>query len=101
MQVQEAQNEKTPKNKYELYDSDGKRLCLYLRLENDKCEKFERVKNLLDIFFYGKVPVFIHFSDTSKTVKLTGGEVALNDEMMELLVEILGEDSVKCAYRKL
>jgi hypothetical protein len=83
-----------------LYNSEGKTLCLYLKLSSDDSPEFERVKHLLEIFSYGKSPVFIHFTDVSKTVRLSGGDLALNGTLLELLSEILSEDNVKTAYRK-
>ncbi len=84
-----------------LKDADGKTLCLYLKLPDNTGKAFERVKNLLEIFSYGRIPVFLHFSDTAKTVRLSGGDLFLNTETMELLCEILGEENVKPAYRNI
>lgn len=83
-----------------LYDGEGKTLCLYLKLESQSVPEFERVKRLLEIFSYGKSPVFLHFTDTSKTVRLSDGDLALNGTLMDLLCEILSEENVKTAYRK-
>lgn len=78
---------------------DGKTLCLYLRLPSENSEEFERVKNLLEIFSYGAVPVFLHFAAENKTVRLSGGNIKLCRSQIELLCEILGEENVKSAYR--
>lgn len=80
-------------------DNDGKTLCLYLKIPSEKSAEFERVRNLLEIFSYGKTPVFLHFADTAKTVRLSGGDLKLNDTAIALLKEILGEECVKTAYR--
>ncbi len=82
-------------------DSDGKTLCLYLKIPSEKSEEFFRVKRLLEIFSYGKTPVFLHFADSAKTVRLSGFDLKLNETVLALLKEILGEENVKFAYRNM
>lgn len=82
-----------------LVDASGKTLCLYLRLENEENAAFMRVRRLLEIFEYGTTPVFLHFSESGKTLRLSGKGVALTPTMMALLAEILGAENVKTAYR--
>ena len=83
-----------------LKNAEGGVLCVYLRLSEQNCPEFLRVRRLLEIFEYGTTPVFLHFAAENKTVKLSRG-VFLNPAMFELLCDILGEDNVKTAYRKL
>ena len=82
-----------------LCDESGNVLNLYLRLSDENCAEFLRVRRLLEIFEYGKTPVILHFSSEGKTVKLSGG-ILLNRTMIDLLYEILGKDNVKLAYRR-
>ncbi len=82
-------------------DASGKTLCLYLRLADDRGALFDRVRHLLEIFEYGKTPVFLHLVESEKTLRLSGGGVYLNRTLLSLLTEILGEENVKTAYRKL
>ena len=82
-------------------DSEGKTLCLYLKLPGADSPAFARVRRLLEIFAYGRTPVFLHFADSGKTVRLAGGDLYLNRTALDLLAEILGEDCVKTAYRQI
>ena len=84
-----------------LRDGTGKTLCLYLKLPSESHPSFVRVRNLLEIFAYGQTPVFLHFADSEKTVRLTGGDLHLGVVVLELLADILGADCVKTAYRKI
>ncbi len=67
---------------------------LYLRLENLDCEKYRKVKNLLEIF-HGNTKVVFYLTD-SKTRMLAPSSLwaKLNDTVMEELVYQLGEDNV-------
>ena len=80
--------------------TEGKTLCLYLKIPSVDCEEFDRVKNLLEIFSFGNTPVFLHFADTAKTVRLTENNMKLTDNLILVLEDILGKDCVKTAYRK-
>ncbi len=80
---------------------EGTRRCLYLKLPDDTGRAFERVKSLLEIFSGGRTPVFLHFVSTGKTVRLAGADIRLTPTVKALLIEILGEDAVKTADRRL
>lgn len=82
-------------------DASGKTLCLYLRLADDRGALFDRVRHLLEIFEYGKTPVFVHLFESGKTLRLSGKGIFLNRTLLALLTEILGEENVKTAYRSL
>jgi DNA polymerase-3 subunit alpha len=81
----------------EMYE---KTLCLYVRVPNENCNEFERVKALLSIFDYGRTPAFVNFSETGKTLKFSKG-VAYSDELHMALSNILGDENVKTAYKKI
>ena len=91
---------KKPTSGMPLTDADGKKLCLFLKIDSSEAEEFERTRNLLEIFSYGAVPTFIYFADTKKTLRMTKS-VQINETMLTLLREILGQDSVKTVYRNL
>ena len=84
---------------YPLHDQNGATLCLYLKIDSENTEKFERVKAALEIFSYGNTPVFPHFSDTGKTLRMSGHALYINSTLMQLLESILGKECVKTAYR--
>lgn len=68
---------------------------LYLRLPNEDSSQYRQVLRLLRVF-EGKDDVFIHFTDTAKTVRM--GEkyrVMRNDVLFKELVRLLGEGNVK------
>ena len=91
-----------PKNKEPRFtDENGNRLCLYLRVPSEDSTEFTRVKAILEIFNYGNMPVYIHFADAKKTLRLSGGDLKINSTEMALFEDILGKDNVKTAYRKL
>ena len=84
---------------YPLHDENGATLCLYLKIDSENTEKFERVKAALEIFSYGNTPVFLHFSDTGKTLRMSDHALYINSTLMQLLESILGKECVKTAYR--
>ena len=84
---------------YPLHDQNGATLCLYLKIDSENTVKFERVKAALEIFSYGNTPVFLHFSDTGKTLRMSGHALYVNSTLMQLLESILGKECVKTAYR--
>ncbi len=85
---------------FPLTDADGNKLCLYLKVPTESSEEFTRVKAALEIFNYGSVPVFIHFAHSKKTVRLSGGDLKINSTVVSAFKDILGEENVKTAYRK-
>ncbi len=68
---------------------------LYLRLSSEDTPQYRQVLRLLRVF-EGKDDVFIHFTETSKTVKM--GEkyrVMRNPVLLQELMRLLGEGNVK------
>ncbi len=68
---------------------------LYLRLKGEDTPQYRQVLRLLRVF-EGKDDVFIHFTQTSKTVKM--GEkyrIMRNPVLLQELVRLLGEENVK------
>ncbi|MBQ7133745.1 MAG: DNA polymerase III subunit alpha [Ruminococcus sp.] len=67
---------------------------LYLRLPKLECEKYNKLKNLLDLF-KGDTQVVLYLTDTNK--KLLAPQslwVKLNDTLIKELIYQLGEDNV-------
>ena len=67
---------------------------LYLRLPKLECEKYNKLKNLLELF-KGDTKVVLYLTDTNK--KLLAPQslwVKLNDTLIEELIYQLGEDNV-------
>ena len=96
-----TKKEEIPKsNELRLIDENGNRLCLYLKVPTENCQDFTKIKATLEIFNYGSVPVFIHFDDTKKTVRLSGGDLKINSTVVSTFEEILGKENVKTVYRK-
>ena len=61
---------------------------------------FIRVKNLLDIFSGGEMPVFVYFDDKKILTKASGRGVYMNDTMYKLLCDILGKECVAVKSRQ-
>ncbi len=75
--------------------------CLYLKVSSQSDPRFERVKNLLEIFGGGQTPVYVYFEDTKSLTRAAGGDVSLNETVYKLLGEILGSGNVAVKNKKL
>lgn len=74
--------------------------CLYLKVSSAEDAAFIRVKNLLDIFSGGEMPVFVYFDDKKILTKASGRGVYMNDTMYKLLCDILGKECVAVKSRQ-
>ncbi len=72
-----------------------KNLSLYLKVPSESCREFERVKSILEIYSYGKVPVYVYFNDTKKLTCAVGLNVCLTDTLKKALSSVISEECVK------
>ncbi len=74
--------------------------CLYLKLESESERNFDRIKDLLDIFSGGNMPVFVYFND-KKVLTRYSQNITVNETVFSLLCEILGKDCVAVKKKEL
>ncbi len=74
--------------------------CLYLKLCGESDERFTRIKDLLDIFSGGDMPVFVYFED-KKVLTRYSANISLNETVFSLLCEILGKSGVAIKKKEL
>ncbi len=80
--------------------SKNEKLALYLKVPGMQSPELSRVKSVLEIYSYGKTPVFVYFDDTKKLTRALGLDVELTPTLLQSLKGILPEDCVKTKPQK-
>ena len=75
--------------------------CLYLKVPSENSPETERIKNLIDIFSGGNMPVFVYFADRKVLTRFAGTGVNMNETVYKLLCEILGKECVAIKAKKI
>ena len=72
-----------------------KKAGIFLKIDAEKAHCIDKIKNLLSIFNYGNVPVYLYMAETKKYEFLgTNYLTAVNEPMVKELKFILGDENV-------